>query len=318
MTVPTIASVTPLNGNTRGGNLITINGTGFRLPGPIVLEGGVVKSRKAISVQFEGVESEYAHAVTDTKAIARVPQYRGDYKGIPAELTVRLANLDDDQVEIPGEAVEYEAYTVQRPRLTVEPIDLRVMDQFLQAVRRHVHPNVWFTTERIYWDMSEGVMDPIREQASLPLIHINGMIQEENTDQQGMGGEQVEVSPGVWENISNGEAVDIVLTAVEIYSRADHMREIVNLARAFMRFVNECPYLRVPPEAWDVGADDYEYQMLFPSDAYPSYETGPALDGFKVCRTGVVIQGVELRDPDEQAWEWTRDWNTLELDFHLG
>ena len=316
MTVPTNTSISPVNGNTRGGNLITINGTGFRLPGPIVFEGSAVKSRKTISVQFNGVESDYAHVVTDTKAIARVPQYRLD--DVPAQLTIRLANLDDDQVEIAGEEVEFDDYTVQRPLLTVEPIDLRVMDQFLKAVRRHVHPNVWLTTERIYWDMSEGVMDPIREQAKLPLIHINGMVQEYNSDQQGMGGEQVETAPGVWENFSNGEAVDIVLSAIEIYSRANHMREIVNLARGFMRFVNECPYLRVPPEAWDVSADDYEYQMLFPDDAYPSYETGPSLDGFKVCRTGVVIQGVELRDPDEQAWEWTRDWNSLELDFHLG
>jgi hypothetical protein len=312
--IPTITGISPVSGTTRGGNIITINGTGFRLGGALVWEDGATKSRKSISVQFDGVESEYAYPITETKAIARVPQYRQDE--VPAELTIRLANLDDDQVEIPTENVEFDAYTVQRPRLTVQPIDLRIMEQFLLGVRRHVHPNVWFTTERMYWDMSEGVMDPIRNKATLPLIHINGMVQEANTDQQNMGGEEVEVSPGTWETFANGEAVDIVLSAIEIYSKADHMREIVNLARGFMRYINECPYLRVTPELWDAG-NDYEYQMLFPDDAMPSYETGPQLDGFKVCRTGCIIQGVELRDPDEQPMEWTRDWNALEIDFHF-
>lgn len=311
---PTVTGISPLNGPTRGGNIVTINGTGFRLGGALIWENGIVKSRKSISVQFDGVESDYAYPITENKVIARVPQYRGNT--VPSELTIRLANLDDDQVEIDGESVEFESYTVERPRLTLQPIDLRVMEQFLKGVRRHVHPNVWFTTERRYWDMSEGVMDPIREQATLPLIHVNGMVQESNTDQQGMGGEQVEVSPGVWETFANGESVDIVLSSIEIYSRADHMREIVNLARGFMRYVTECPYLRVDPEDWDAGAQ-YEYQMIFPEDAMPSYETGPQLDGFKVCRTGCIIKGIELRDPDEKSLDWTRDWNSLEIDFHF-
>jgi len=315
MTIPTITSITPASGLTRGQNLITINGTGFRLPGPRVVIDGIVQPRNSISVQFDGVESDYAHAVTDIKAIARVPQYRGDYKLVPKTQIVRLANLDDDQVEIPTENVEYDGYTVERPKLTVSPIDLRVMEQFLRALRRHVHPNVWFTTDRLYWDLTEGIPDVIKQQATLPLIHINGINEEFNSNQQGMGGEDVETSPGTWETFRNGTAVDIVMSSIEIYSNASHNNEILNLGRAFVDFIAQCPFVRVTPETWDIGADDYEYPLNLPDDAFPSYDMGPALDGFKHCRTGAIIEGLELRDPNEQPYGWTRDWTSLELDF---
>lgn len=316
MSVPTITSVTPSSGVTRGGNLVEIEGTNFRVPSDGTPESlGNGKAVPTISVQFDGVSSDYAHAITSSRAIARVPQWRGDPKDIPKSMTVRLANLDDSHVEIPGENVELaDGYTVERPRLTVRGITVRVMREFLEEIRRHIHPNVWFTTERFYWDMSEGVPDEIR-QATKPLVHINGLSMEANEDEQGMGGKDVETSSEVWHTYPNGRAVDLVIGSIDIYSSAEHTDEIFNLGRAMVAFADECPFLTVERESWDVGDEDYKYPMTLPDDGLPSYDVGPSMDGLKYCRVSMVIEGIELNDPNAQPYEWTEDWSDLELDF---
>lgn len=173
MAVPTITSVSPNSGLTRGGNLVHVNGTNFRLP-PTPPEGELQGNQpRTVSVKFEGVDSPWAYAATETEIYAIVPQYKGPTAvAYPLALDVRVANLDDDENEIAGEnATLVEGYDYTRPSLATEPYLQRVIRELLILFKRHVIDNVSYTASR---DAPSPTLDDTRLQTSTPSIELIG------------------------------------------------------------------------------------------------------------------------------------------------
>src|SRR3990167_7719584 len=113
MAVPTISSVSPSTVQSVGGVMITIAGAGFRVPGepPDGFLGG--DAQKTVSVKIGnpvGVDTPDAFDIKvwdATEVTCMVPAYAGA-AGTPGAFPaydVRVANLDDDELEIAGENV---------------------------------------------------------------------------------------------------------------------------------------------------------------------------------------------------------------------
>jgi len=298
MTVPTITSIDPASGLTRGGNMVTITGTGFREPpdppsGP-TSDLGMVST---VSVQFGGVESPYAHVITTTEVIARVPAWDGSYKSsFPVALNVRLANLDDDGNEIAGENVtEAAGYSVDRPSFVGKNVVQLVLERFVELLRQHVHPNVHFTTEREYYDYSEGIPDRVKE-ATLPLIHINGIDTPENDLARQIGHDPVwnAGDSDLVDVYERPTTVDLEFMSIDVWSNAKHLNEIFGLAMAMVNFFRDFTLVTITADASDTENTEHEHPLRVPAGGMPTYEMGPTLEGLKTFRMQAVIESVDM------------------------
>lgn len=316
MTVPTINSISPDNGLTRGRNQIEITGTGFSLApeDPVDSSGDAFQS---IKVMFGALQSPAAFAISETRAVATVPTYTGDEigdYGVDVQLT--LYNLDSDGVEIPGELFFFNSYTYKRPTFTDVQVGEYVVGEFIKYVRRHVHPNTWLTMGRSYTDIKDQVsgwghdewehfpwghpsdeeIAAVIKQADLPLIWIRGIDYEFDPIAQEMGAEEVDISSTEFKEYRLGTSVSIQLPSILIFSRAEHAREILALGQAMVNVFRDVPHLVCNPHTFDVAETEYEYPLSIPEGGMPSFDLGPENDGLKVCTMAATIEEVNLTD----------------------
>ena len=295
MAVPTITSITPDNGSTRGLNVVQIVGTNFSMPPdpPLDSSGPAFQS---IKVEFGSLLSLEAFAITPTLATAKVPTYIDDDMAEGGDaVTVTLTNLDSAGAEIAGENVTFDFYTYERPLFTEQQVGEYVLNQFIKYLRRHVTPNVWQTMGRSYSEGNDQVNEKIK-QAKLPLIWINGVDFEFNQLAQQMSNPEFETSATEFNEFRPPTAVDIVMSSIQIYSRAEHPREIFALSQAFLNALKDVPMLDCDPPGYDTERSVYSYPMSIPADGSPSFDLGPENDGLKVCKVGCVIEEVDLDD----------------------
>lgn len=304
MAVPTISTITPSSGLTRGRNMVRIAGTGFRVaPAP---PAGLITDFTPITtveVYFGGVQSDYAQVVSTTEVIAVVPKWTGDphpADALPAALDVRLVNLDDAGAPIVGEEVTAAAaYTVDRPKLTNKTVVERVLEEFVTELRRHVHPNVWITMERFYYDSADDIPDRIKK-GKLPIIHVNGVEYETDPLTQLMGDQPFvdSVDTDLYHIQRVPKTVDLILPAIEAYSTSEHAAELIGISQALELMFHDIPYLEVSPDSGDTEATgNYKHPMEMPPDGEPAFDLGPEIDGLKSFRAAARIKTVDLIEP---------------------
>jgi hypothetical protein len=295
MAVPTITSITPEQGLTRGRNLVKIYGTNFQMPPdpPLNTSGPAFQS---IKVMFGALQSQSAFAITPTFAVAEVPTYEADDMdgdGVPVDLT--LYNLDSAGVEIPGEMVVHSSYTYGRPLFTDEQVLEYVMTHFVKYLRRHVTDNIWITMGRSYSEGDDQINEQIK-QAKHPLIWINGIDLESNPLAQRMKDREFLTTPTDFDEYRVGTAVNVVMSNIQIYSSEEHSREIIALQNAVTNALRDVPHLKCAPPSFDTEATEYKYPMVIPAESFPSFDLGPENDGLKTCSLGITIQEVDLTD----------------------
>jgi len=314
MAIPTITSVTPSSGPTRGGNIVRIVGTNFRLPPPPPVSGPILaEQQKTVSVKFQGVESEWAYSASATLILARVPEWSGPYDiTFPAALTVRVANLDDAGVEIVGENVtKAAAYSIKRPDLAVESYLQRVVREVIALFRRHVLENTHYSTQRDY-SLTPAQQETLR--ASKPLLQITGptlnlnrfySLNREDYEADALGG----VNGMMRRKIPI--TVDMVFTVIPWADNSTHLHALV---QALLLFGRDIKHVRVAVDPLDPskGTKDYEFEPDW--TGFPDMNSDPNADDLVHAVSRHIVRGVHV-DEDfgtivERGWIITENDGT--------
>lgn len=311
MAVPTITGVNPSSGSTRGQNVIRIEGTNFRLPDPPSPTGPILsEQQKTVSVKFENVESEWAYTANPNLILARVPIWNGPYDiTFPAPLDVRVANLDNSEVEIPGEnATLVNSYAIDRPSLAAESYLQRAVREVIRLFRRHVLPNTHHTTQRDY-SLTPAQQETLR--ASGPLVQLMGprlplnrfySLNQEDPEADPLGGVNgmMRRKPPVTCNIE--------FTVVAWANNPTHLQGLI---QAILLFHRDIKFVKVAVDPSDPskGTKDYEFEQ--PWDGYPDVNTDPTADDLIYARLMSVVRGVHI-DEDfgtiiERGWIITQN-----------
>lgn len=311
MAVPTITSVTPSSGSTRGQNVVRIAGTNFRLPpappptGPVLSE-----QQKTVSVKFEGAESPWAYSASSSLILAKVPIWEGPYDiTFPAGLDVRVANLDDAGVEIPGEnATLADGYHIARPDLAAQSYLQRTVREVIRLYRRHVLQNTHHTTSR---DFSLTPAQQKTLRASGPMVQLMGPrlpinrfygLNREEPEQDPLGGVDAMMrrKPPVTCNVE-----------FTVAAWANSPYHLQGLVQAILLFHRDIKFVKVAVDPSDPskGTKDYEFEM--PWDGYPDVTSDPATDDLMYAAMTSVVRGVHL-DEDlgtivERGWIITQN-----------
>lgn len=319
MAIPTITGVTPNAGSTRGGNIIRVAGTNFRLPPPPLADGPVLSDQqKTVSVKFEGAESGWAYSASSTLILARVPEWRGPYDiPFPAALDVRVANLDDNGVEIPGEnATLLNGYTISRHTLAAQAYLQRVIREVVRLFRRHVLENSHYTTSRDY-SLTPAQQETLRAQG--PLVHLSGPRLQLNRFYS-LNREEDEL-----DSLSTPDGrmrrrvpvtVDVVFT---ITAWANSQAHIHALVQSLLLFWRDIKFVKVDVDPVDPaqGTKDYEFEPLW--EAFPDMSTDPTAEDLLYATSQCVVRGVHIDEEFgtiiERGWIITQNDGLPSLQF---
>jgi hypothetical protein len=293
MAVPTVTSIDPDTGITTGDNITQIVGTNFKLPfiAPTGYLGG--EQPKTVSVQFEGQESEWAYAASDTLIMARVPEYRGPHDIVyPVALDVRVANLDTDGVEIPTEnATLAEGYSVDRPALSGESYFQSVIRAFIHLFKRHVLQNTHVTMSR------DAIEDPTvgdeRLRAKTPSINLVGprTAQDRVHNFNRLGDVEDPSDPDAFIRKRHPTSLDFVFDLI-IYAMGSG--QLYALEQSCINLFRDVTHIRVPLDPALPDGEYTEYEIEMPWLFEPVTEDNPNRSDLFVSRAGVVIQGVQV------------------------
>jgi len=299
MAIPTFTSIDPTSGPTKGTNLVKIEGTNFRLPPSPPAEGPVGgPAQKTVSVQFDGVESSWAHAITSDLIYATVPEWTGaDGETMPVDLDVRIANLDDSGVEIPGEVViAADAYAVDRPVMTTETDFQIVISELIGLFRRHVIENVWITLSKFYSDDVATGLDLVK-RAGLPLLHIQGPSTVENRfySLNRLDPEEDPADPFGWIQYKEPVTVDL---SFELVGWTDNSRHLYGMGQALVLLLRDHKWLTVPIDPNDPAAGTKRYELDMPFEGQPVYDSIPVVDNLRSFRATCMIRGVDVDERD--------------------
>jgi len=312
MAIPTITSVEPNAGTTRGRSVIRIIGSNFRPPDPIPPTGyqGTAQ-QKTVSVKFAGVESEWAYYAADGLILARVPEWRGSYKvAFPYALDVRVANLDNSGVEIPGEnATLVGGYSIDRPSLQAESYLQRAIREVIRLYRRHVVENSHHTTSR---DFSGDPSSQKTLRATTPLLQLVGPRLPLNRFDS-INREEPEVDPLGGPNGMMRRMAPVtcdVFFEIRLFALSD--RHITSMVQAALLMHRDIKYVGVPNDPGDPSAGTKEYDLDMPWDGYPEIETEPNISDLLSASMLCKVRGVHIDEDFGNIVE--RGWITTQND----
>jgi len=301
--VPTITAVSPNNGKTKGDNIIFIEGTNFRLPEappPLGYLGG--DQQKTVSVKFEGQESNWAYSAADEKIIARVPEYLGPHDvPYPVSLDVRVANLDNDGNEIPGEnATLTDGYSVDRPNLAAQSYMQRVIRTFQHMFKRHVLLNTFISSSR---DAPSKALDDERFKAMLPAIFLIGPRTNVNRFKSS-NLEDEQHDQGEWNRRRFPVTLDFEFD-LEIH--VTKTRHLFGLEQALILLFRDKTELTIDNDPNDPSKGSTEYEITMDWETTPATENEPNQSDVLSSTAIVKIEGVHVDDEDgtivERGWD---------------
>lgn len=297
MAVPTVTAVDPASGPSTGLSIVRIDGSNFRLPDPPPPTGPLGgPAQRTVKVTIGGIDSDWAHSVDAATIYARVPEWRGNYGlAFPVDLDVRVANLDNAEVEIPGEnATLADGYAVNRPSLQAESYFQRVIAELITIMRRHLLPDVYLTASRDY-DPDPGT-NLARLFSKLPCVHLVGPDTNLNRFYSVNREEPEEVSgdPNMWTRKKEPVTVDLEFRVV---GWADNMRHLSSLGQAVVILFRDVKWITILKDPANPGLGTVRYELDMPFSGQPDYNTEPSTDDLRNFRATVQIRGVHI-DPE--------------------
>ena len=307
MAVPTVTSVTPTSGPTRGRGVVRIDGTNFRLPDPPPATGYLGGSYPlSVEVEFGGEVSPEAQAATADFIYATVPEWRGDPDDLPEALDVTVRNVDASGVPIPTEeATLVGGYTVEHPELPQMTYFQRTILQLMNLFKRHVIANVHVTVKRDY------VADPgqlERLQAELPVLHLVGPQTPLNRFYS-INREPAEEDTGLADAYLRKAVPVTVDVGFQIEVWAETQREVYSIGQAILLMFRDVVHLQVERDPSQPALGSVEYEVGMPFFGYPTYNTDANKDDLTSLRAQCEIKGVHLDDEAgtivERGWEIT-------------
>ncbi len=296
MAVPTITSITPSSGSTRGRDIVRIAGTNFRLPNAPTPSGPILSDQqRTVSVKFQGLESNWAYSASSSLILARVPEWTGPYDiTFPAPLDVRVANLDDNEVEIPGENVtRLDCYTISRPSLAAESYLQRVVREVISLFRRHVLENTHHTTSRDY-SLTPSQQDTLRADGAGPLLQLTGPTLVLNR-LYSLNREDEENDPL---SVPNGRMRREVPVTCDlnfgVLGWANNPAHLFALTQALLLFGRDIKYVRVAIDPSDLSLGTKDYELEPDWNSFPALDSDPNSDDLLSTLSRCVVRGVHI------------------------
>lgn len=294
MAVPTIIELSPSSGLTRGLNVIQIIGTNFRLPGPVPSVGYLGgEQEKTVRVSFDGVESPWAYAASESLILAKVPTYTGPTNAIfPMSQAVRVSNIDANGVEIPGEyVVSVDAYTLTMSSLSEESYYQRVIREFLRLFKRHVTKSSFVTSSR---DAASSDYSDKRQDADVPSVYLIGpraMVNRFYSTNR----TEIEVNPqniNEWIQTKEPVTLDFEFT---VSAYANSSLQMYGLCQACILMFRDITVVRVPDfKGQDEPSKEYETEMIW--QFMPETDNTPNSSDLFKSSAQVIIRGVNVDD----------------------
>lgn len=292
MAVPTVHSLTPTHGPTRGRRLVQIVGSNFQLPPPpsVFVRGKAVAVKPSVRVLFGDVPSERVGVLT--KGLLHVLTPAHD----PGAVSLTIENIDQDGEVVPGESlVVPNAYTFERPNLNkrkeAESLLAFIVRTLLQEMKRQIVENVELTTA-VDFDDSPGDAANIAALATLPglvlagpqlrenrLFSLNQIREDERPDLL----EQTQLRPGY--------TVDLVFTVIGV---DDSSQRHLNLLQETIGFFHQNRTLNVRNPLAPEQAVEFEMLIEQP----PSIVGSANNSNLRAFSGTVAVLGVTLDDED--------------------
>ncbi len=307
MAVPTIVSISPATGLSKGGYLIAINGTNFQVPTVPASGSGYLgdDATPTCKVTIGGVDCEYAEPATSALIYCKVPEWIGSPSvALPLSVDVVVSNIDSngDVVLFGGVTPEtvtlVDGFAYDRPSLAAECYLKRAIDSLILLIRRHVITNVAVTLSREY-DDDPATVERLRDSA--PSVHLVGPRTVLNRF----------YSLNRCDTEYTDPADEGAVTAVDVHRRsvpvtmdldfdvriwATNPYHSTNLVQAFVLLFRDATELKVliDPDQPDLGYHDYEIEIDW--GRYPSMDAAPNYSDLSSATFGLVVRGVHLDD----------------------
>lgn len=306
MAAPTVTSITPPEGLTRGETFVTILGTGFIPPTPVL--ASEAPTGPFTRVFFDNVEALEVGVVNSTKILCLTP--RSTLKD-PAQVDVRVENVTP-----PGPLIEpvtvVDGFEYRRPSIAT-PRDhstdegvLVVTRHVVDELRRHVLENTTHDQHPEYVDaLSAAAAEEV--QAKTPSLKVLGPAVAEDRFYAINGEFNVQTAPnpgGTFDRFSNPVTLQLSYQYVGV---ARSTGEVSQLFVALTDYFGRTPRLEVPLDGNDKanGVTSFEWSVVWEERAeFRSQATRQAVYQFEgtILVRGVhvavskVLEGVDVAD----------------------
>lgn len=286
MSVPTITTIAPETGPTGGWSLIEIAGTNFRLPTSPPPAGPVPPRPQSVQVLFGTTAAMRVDVLSTTRLRALTPIHD---VGI---VSVTVRNIYDSGLPIPSETVtKANAFTFQRPVLTVESDLARLVRGLIQELRRQIILGIG---PLVHTDFDSTPSDGLNvtECAKLPTIVVTGPDVAENRFFSINEPQEYLTGDAVFSRARVPQTVDLTFQFV---AASDSAVELLNLEHATLQFFQRTKWVYMLRNAVDptLGAVRYELTMTSPFKAasLPNESNLRQFNGEFVVR-GFDVEGI--------------------------
>jgi hypothetical protein len=309
MAMPTITSIQPARGPSSGQTLITIAGTGMRLPPPPPASGpttGALPQTVAIRIgAMPAPRVLVREDVGATIATCLTPP------GTPGPADILLQNLDGAGQPIAGEAVLLPgAFTYERPALATESSLTRLVRTLLRALKAQVIENVNLT---VHTDFDSSPEDGLHlaAVARLPALVLAGPELRQNRAYS-LNQQPVRALPDA-EGFAVHRApytVDVGFTLIGI---TDRTAELLNLMNLCTLFLHKNKHLVMARDPNDPDAGHVAYEMDFAPGGQFQVRSQPSESNVRHFVGELVIRGFDIDEPQGIPIEHGRASSAIEL-----
>jgi hypothetical protein len=310
MALPTITSIQPARGPASGQTLITITGTGMRLPpqppAGRPTKGGLpqtVEIRIGAQPATRVLVREDATNLGGTIATCLTPA------GTPGPADLIIQNLDDAGQPIAGEVVLLpSAFTYERTTLSTESSLTRLVRTLLRALKAQVIENVNLT---VHTDFDASPEDGVHlaAVARLPALVLAG---PELRQSRAYSINQQPVRA-----LRDGLALHRVPYTVDVgftlIGMTDRTAELLNLMSLCTLFLHKNKHLVMARDPQDPDAGHVAYEMDFAPGGQFQVRSQPSESNVRHFVGELVIRGFDIDEPNGIAIEHVYASSAIEL-----
>ncbi len=312
MAIPTITSIQPARGPASGQTLVTITGTGMRLP-PQPPAGRPTTAGLPQTVQIRvGAQPATRVLVREepglpvgTIATCLTPA------GTPGPADIIIQNLDDAGQPIAGEAVLLpSAFTYERPALSMESSLTRLVRTLLRTLKAQVIENVNLT---VHTDFDASPEDGLQlaAVARLPALVLAGPeLRQSRT--YSINQQPVHELPN-----ADGLALHRVPYTVDVgftlIGMTDRTAELLNLMSLCTLFLHKNKHLALARDPDAPEAGHVAYEMDFAPGGQFQVRSQPNDSNVRQFVGELVIRGFDIDEPQGIPVEHVRMSSAIEL-----
>jgi hypothetical protein len=310
MAIPTITSIQPMRGPASGQTLLTITGTGMRLPpqppAGRPTTGGLpqtVEIRIGAQRATRVLVREDAANPGGTIATCLTPA------GTPGPADIIIQNLDDAGQPIVGEAVLLpSAFSYERTALSTESSLTRLVRALLRALKAQVIENVNLT---VHTDFDAAPEDGVHlaAVARLPALVLAGPELRQSR--------AYSINQQPVRSLPDGLALHRVPYTVDagftLIGMTDRTAELLNLMSLCTLFLHKNKHLLVAREPDAPEAGHVSYEMDFAPGGQFQVRSQPSESNVRHFIGELVIRGFDIDEPNGIAIEHAHASSTIEL-----